>query len=365
MTPPDSPVGELGPRRRGRRRLTALTAAVGLLAVLLFAWTLHRAGLQDILVGIRRIGVTGFLAVIALSGLRLGVRTLGWLVCLGTSVRLPFRDAFSAMLMGEALGNLTPLATVVSEPAKAVFVRARVPLETSFTALVVENLFYVLSMGLVIALGAVAFLFEFRATEGLGVVTVASLAVAGCVGLIGYAVLLANARPMTAVLGWLLRRHLLPSALASHVDGAARLEATVNGFTRRNRARLVPLVALEATFQVAGIAEVWLTLFLMGAFTGAAWWGLTEALVLESTGRVVNLLFKFVPFRVGVDEAGAVLVADVLRLGPAAGGALALARKARLLVWTAAGVALLVARGLSVGRAVSEAEAAASLEQER
>ena len=59
--------------------------------------------------------------------------------------------------------------------------------------------------------------------------------------------------------------------------------------------------------------------------------------------------------RVGVDEAGAALVAAAIGFGAAVGVTLGVVRKARLLFWTAVGVLLLLHRGLSVGRALDEA----------
>ena len=56
----------------------------------------------------------------------------------------------------------------------------------------------------------------------------------------------------------------------------------------------------------------------------------------------------------GVDEAGTSLATNVLGLGPAAGVSLALARKARVAVWTVIGIALLLHRGLSVRTAAHE-----------
>jgi hypothetical protein len=54
-----------------------------------------------------------------------------------------------------------------------------------------------------------------------------------------------------------------------------------------------------------------------------------------------------VPLKLGVDEAGAALVAHALGLGSAAGVTLALVRKARVLTWTLVGLGLLIRRGLS------------------
>jgi hypothetical protein len=75
---------------------------------------------------------------------------------------------------------------------------------------------------------------------------------------------------------------------------------------------------------------------------------LLHAFILESAGRVINVLFRFIPMRIGVDEAGAGAVAAVLGLAPDTGVLLALARKVRVLFWTALGVALITKQGMSL-----------------
>jgi hypothetical protein len=58
--------------------------------------------------------------------------------------------------------------------------------------------------------------------------------------------------------------------------------------------------------------------------------------------------FKFIPMRIGVDEAGTAFVSDLLAFGTTAGVTMAIARKGRMLVWTGVGVAALMRRGLSL-----------------
>jgi hypothetical protein len=66
--------------------------------------------------------------------------------------------------------------------------------------------------------------------------------------------------------------------------------------------------------------------------------------------------------RIGVDEAGAGLLAKALGIGTAPGVALAIIRKARILIWTAVGVLFLLLKGLSLRRTLREAEAVAEQE---
>jgi hypothetical protein len=93
--------------------------------------------------------------------------------------------------------------------------------------------------------------------------------------------------------------------------------------------------------------EVWLTLVLL---LGASAPGLLTAFILEVVNRTIMVLFKFVPLRIGVDEAGTELLARTLGLGAGVGVTMAIVRKVRMLVWTAVGVALLVRRGLQPTR---------------
>jgi len=322
----------------------------------LFAYTLRSVGLAEIGERVRRVGLMGFAGILALSGLRIAVRSLAWMRCVEGPSRLGFLDAFNASVMGDALGNLTPLANVLSEPAKAVFVRDRVPLPSALPAIVVENIIYTVSVALMIGLGAVVFLVAFQLPEFLWLASVAALVGVAVVVGAGYLVLRAHVRPFTGTIEWLDARGLRWGWLHARMDRVLRFEDSVTSFTSRNRRHLWPLALYEAAFHLAGVAEVYLTLVLVdpAGVTAAA------ALVVESTGRVINVLFKFVPMRFGVDEAGNVLLARPLGLVAASLVTLALVRKARILAWTAVGVALLFRRGLTVRRALREAGRAAS-----
>ena len=69
-----------------------------------------------------------------------------------------------------------------------------------------------------------------------------------------------------------------------------------------------------------------------------------EAVVLETVNRLITIAFKFVPMRIGVDEAGSGLATQVLALTTGVGVTMAIVRKARTLVWAAVGLALLAFR---------------------
>ena len=102
---------------------------------------------------------------------------------------------------------------------------------------------------------------------------------------------------------------------------------------------------LEVGYHALGVAETYLTVaMLLPAGTAPT---LLGAFLLESINRFIQVAFKFVPMRLGVDEAGTGLLTQVLYATSALGVTLAVVRKARMLVWTGIGVLFLGLRGIA------------------
>jgi len=325
--------------------------------LLLFAYYVWKAGPQTIWANITQLGA-GFIIVLLISSVRPFVRAVAWTRCFDGGVRLRIRDAFKAYLAGDALGSLTPLGMVVSEPAKAAFVRERVPVVASIAALAVENLFYMLSVALFIFAGTAALLLSFPLNAKLRLASYVTLAVIVVFISLGFFVVRRQWRFLSGALEALHRRGIARRFVEGRRERIRAVEDRIYGFYANHRSRFLPILALEGCFHLAGVTEVYATLYFIldapPAFTDLA----LAAFVLESVNRVINVIFKFVPMRVGIDEAGTGLFTKVLRFGTTAGVTLAIIRKARVLVWTAIGVAVLVRHGLSVRGMAREAEEA-------
>jgi hypothetical protein len=318
------------------RAISLLTTIVG---VVLLVVLVRRVGVDAIAAGARQVG-WGFLAIVAIAASRILARAAAWRLCLdpadAAAVRL--RDAFAAGLCAEAVGSLTPLGLLASEPAKAAWVRGAIPFGRAMGAVAVENVLYSASVAIVIAAGTVALLVSFNLPEGLRQASELSLAVMAGI----FAALAASL--------WIAARRLaLFAAIAARLGGEAisarvrRLEHRAHDAMRLTRGRLLPISCLEALFHAGGVAEAYVTVWLL---TGAAP-TLLAALILETANRVVNVVFRFVPLRVGVDEAGTAVIARVLGFGTTVGVTLAVVRKARVLCLSAIGVALMLRRGLT------------------
>lgn len=333
-------------QRERSRRATTIGIFSALVGVVLFAWFVRRVGPAEVFGGLRQIG-GGIAIVIALAGLRFAARAVAWIACLEAPHRLPFAAAFGAVVAGDAFGNLTPLGPLVGEPTKAAFVRRRIPMTPALTALAIENLFYTLTVVAVIALAMLALLFTFDLPAALR--EAGEIALALIVATLAAAVWVLWRRPAP------LRRGLgalLPagSGLHARLDRVGAIEHEVYTFAMRRPRSLALVLAAEMTFHALGILEVHVTWWMMQGAPPP----LLTSFILEGANRLITVVFKFVPLRVGVDEVGTAGFTTLLGYGEAPGTTLAIVRKIRILFWTTVGTLLLVRRGLSMRSVLQE-----------
>jgi hypothetical protein len=258
-----------------------------------------------------------------------------------------------------------PLGIVVSEPTKAALVRDRVPFSTAFAAIAVENIFYSLSVALFVFSGLCALLLSVSLPATLRIACFAIIAGLIFIVLFGYVIIWREWRFISRALEALHRRGIASGWLETRLTKIRSIEERIYGFYARNRSRFLPIILIEGCFHLAGVVENYATLYFISP-TKPTW---LAAFILESVNRVINVVFKFVPMRVGVDEAGTGQLTVALGLGRtsaeavAVGVSLAIVRKARVLVWTVVGVALLVRQGFSPKTALNEAQATIARER--
>jgi Lysylphosphatidylglycerol synthase TM region len=318
-----------------RRPLTAVGLLATAAGVALFVWIVRAVGSREVLDGFRQIG-WGLAIVVILGGLRFATRAMAWMLCFEPPYGLSFRDAFGAVVAGDALGNITPLGPIVGEPTKAAFVRSRVALGPTLTALAIENVLYTLSVAAMIAVGMMALLFRFKLPGELR--EISEVAIAGVALIFATSLWLVWKQP--AILS--RAAALLPGSSA-RLERIRALEQQVYTFASRRGTAMVPLLGCELAFHVLGVLEAHVTLWMMQGFPPA----LLTSFLVETVNRLITVAFKFVPMQVGVNEAGSALLTQVLGLGAAPGATLAVVRKVRTLCWIAVGMVLFFKRGLS------------------
>lgn len=339
----------VGGKQSRSRRFAPLGIIFGLLGLLLFAYFVSKAGVGLIFERIQEVGA-GFLLILAVSSLRYVVRALAWTRCIEPPYRLRFRDAFAARLMGDALGNIIPFVSVaVSEPSKAVFVKHRVPLVVGLSGLAIENIFYGLTVAVFIFSGTATLLLSFSLPKPLRIASIVALSATLVIVPLAYLILRSEKKFLSGLLGYLGDRGVARSMVSKVRPRAQALEERVYGFYAKSQRSFISIFALDSCFHAAGVLEVFITLSFISPVPPT----IAQAFILESVNRIINVAFKFIPLRAGVDEGGTGQVSRVLGFAKGIGEALAIVRKGRDIFWVTIGVFLIWKRGFSL-RGLSE-----------
>jgi hypothetical protein len=322
------------PTRFTARRIV-VGALVSIFGLVLLVWQVKQAHPDQITAALAQIG-WGFLAILAVSFVRFGFRSLAWTTLM--SGQLSLKGAIAATIAGDAIGNLTPLSLLVSEPAKALYLRDEAPASRSLAALTAENFFYSLSVAMFIILGTIAMLEAFDVPPELRLAGLVSLGLMAAV--VAGACWLAWREP--ALISGALGRMPVPMlrGLAGRVQ---QFETSTYAFARQSPGRLGGVLACETGFHMLSFAESYYTIWLI---TGRS--APLSAFVLDTFNRIVNVVFRAMPLRIGVDESSTAIVAPAVGLTSAVGVAIALVRKGRMLVWAAVGILLSIRKGIRV-----------------
>ena len=319
------------------RRFAPLGIIFGLLGLILFAYFVSRAGVGEIVARIQRLGA-GFLLILAISSIRYIVRAVAWTRCIEAPYRLPFRTAFAARLMGDALGNIIPFVSVaVSEPSKAVFVKDRVPFMVGLSGLAIENIFYALSVVLFIFSGTATLLLTFSLPKPLRYASIGALITTLLILPLIYLIIRRQTRFLSGVAGYLSDRGVARKLMGKLKPRAQSLEERIYGFYTTSRRSFILIFVLDMCFHLAGVLEVFITLSFISPIAPT----LMQAFILESVNRIISVTFKFIPLRAGVDEGGTGSVSKVLGFTKDIGVTLAIVRKGRDIFWAAIGLLLI------------------------
>ncbi len=341
---PDSKFQIPNSNEKHLNRLKIAAVVFTILGVGLFAYFVYSVGFWVILSGIARIGLGGFLIIQFLYFLRIAVRAAAWKLCVSKPYQLDLRDTLPAVMMGEALSSLIPLGILVSGTAKAVAVKKRVPLVIGLSSVATENLFYSLITGLFICFGAFAFLHSFELAEGWIATIDFLIGIIIALIILGVLMVVRQWHLLSSLSNWLYNRHFGRRFLETGRAQVRQFEDLIYGFYREYPRRFFPIILLQIAYHIIGIAEVWFVLSRISAVFPSIY----TSFLLESISRMITIVFKLIPFLIGVDEAGAQFVTDTLALGAGIGVTLAIIRKGRILFWTAVGLILIVKREFSL-----------------
>lgn len=324
-------------------RLKLIGAVLTTGGIGLFAYFVYTVGFHEILANVERFGFIGFAAILAIYFLRICVRAAAWRLSVYEPYNLSLRDTVPAVVIGEAMSSMIPLGILVSGTAKAVAVRKKIPLVVGLSSVATENLFYSFITSAFLVLGAYTFVRGFNLDEAWALTIDILIGVICLVILFLLVMIFRQWHFASETCEWLFQKGIATGILEHGRMEVRLFENLIYGFFRRYPKRFLSICLFEAVFHLLGVLEVWFVLTRISETPV-----FVSAFLLESVSRLITIVFKLVPFLIGVDEAGAQFVAETVAVGASIGVTLAIIRKGRILFWTAIGLALIVKRGLSI-----------------
>lgn len=324
-------------------RLKLAAAGLTILGIGLFSYLVYSVGVTEILDGIARFGFIGFAVILVIYFCRICIRAYAWKLSVHEPYSLKMRDTVPAVVIGEAMSSTFPLGILVSGTAKAIAVRRRIPLVAGLSSVATENLFYSLVTGIFLVLGAAFLLGSFSVDDNTAYVLMFIISSLLILMTLGVIMVIRQWHFASETAQWLYHRGIAHRTLGKLRMDIRIFENLIYGFYRRHPGRFIPIVLLEAAFHMLGILEVWFILYRIGDKLPPV----VSAFLLESVSRLITVVFKLVPFLIGVDEAGAQFVGEMLAIGAGVGVTLAIIRKGRILFWATIGYLLILKRGLS------------------
>jgi uncharacterized protein (TIRG00374 family) len=309
-----------------------VSVAAVAIGVLLFAVTLYYIDLDETLASASQLGLAFPVILIPGTCWHL-LRTWGWSVAFPDESRPAFTRLFRVRLAADAIAFFT-VRGIAGEPLKVLLLYDRVAPEVTTAAVALERLAFAVIGIVIAAFISVAALTRLSLPAAWD--TLFSMLIVGAVFALAVAILIARRRSgdylgrLVIALDRATSRRLEASRVVRFI---LDVEDILLQLVRGDRRRLITLTILASVCYALMAIEVWLVLWAVGEPSSV-----TEALTVETFARLASVASAAIPGNIGALEASNAAV--VAALGLAGGGALALARRIRALLWAAAGLAL-------------------------
>ncbi len=323
----------------GRARLAFL--AVGLAGLAVIVW---QAGPAAVLARLAALGPRWPLVLLPSIAVQV-LDTLAWRSAFGGRPRVPFLALVRARIAGEAINSLTPTAYVGGEPVKAYLLSPAVPLREGLSSVIIARTLMTVAQVAFVTLGVAVALGRFDGSGHLiavsaGVLLAVALGLWWVVG-----------RQQRGLVGWVVglaaRVGIRPRALEARRDAIADLDARIARFYREELGCLHASVTLYFLGWVAGTAETYLILALMGLPVD-----LPRAFAIEALSGLVKGVTFVIPGSLGGQEAGNLVLFAGFDFPMAAAVGYSLVRRLRELLWAAIGLVILARAGHPERRAI-------------
>jgi len=311
-------------------QLVSLVAVA--IGALLFFVSLRYINVADTIADVLRLGFA-FPLILVPGCVWHFLRTWGWWIAFPDAARPAFTRLFRVRLAADAISFFT-VRGITGEPLKVVLLYDRIPPAVTAAAIAVERTAFAV-MAIVMS-GLVSYFAVQRLPMPGGWDALFTLLSIGAVVLLAGLAQMARHRTGDYLgrfvhrLATLTGRQLESSRVIRFI---LDVEDIILDLLRGDRRRLIILTVLPIVCYGLMAFEVWLVLWAVGQPIGVM-----ASLAIETFARVGSVASAFIPANIGALEASN--AAPVAMLGLGGGGALALSRRVRAMLWAMLGLVL-------------------------
>ncbi len=294
---------------------------------------LHQLGEPDVWQHVLMMG-WGYIPIIGITLAAYANNVWVWRRCFDGGAKRPrLRPLLWVKLVGEALGNVMPASQIGKEVAKVMMLRERMGVTAGVSSLVLNKTGEMISGVIFVLGGVIAGLNRFAFPEEMrwtlfGVLTVAVFGVV-------LTVVRQRRNPFTGLVNLLMRMRI--RFVERHLDRAAEIDRNLAAFYRLNPWRLAGLLGLHLLTWSLGTLEIYVILQVLGEPLP-----FVSVYLFHSLMMVINVVFGFVPYGMGVFEGGHVFLFHMMGLEPGTGLAVGIIRRIRKIFWMLLGLLLLL-----------------------
>lgn len=306
------------------------------LGAVLLVFLIYNTGIDTLYADITLIG-WGFALVIAQDLIAHLANTLGWRFAISPEKRtVSFTRLFICRLAGDGINHLTPTATIGGEFVKVRLLQPHIGGKESTASVTLAKFAETAGQTVFIALGFILilpFLGDLGVYRWVMFAVVMGFTVSIVILLIlfkkGFFRITANTFSSVGIAKKWFSRY------SEHIE---QIDATIRRCTGERRKDLCLSIICFTVAFATSIIEVWIILHFLGLPTD---WYLVVG--IEVLSVLIDAAAFMIPFKIGAQEGGKMLIFRIFALDPARGLALGVIKRGREMFWSFTGLILYVA----------------------
>ncbi|HSW38522.1 MAG TPA: lysylphosphatidylglycerol synthase domain-containing protein [Acidobacteriota bacterium] len=299
----------------------------------LLIFLIYTTGIDTLYSDIVLIG-WGFLFVLGQELIAQTANTLGWRFAISPEKRtIPFRRLLLFRIAGDGINNFTPTATIGGEFVRARLIQPYVGGKEGASSVTIAK--FAEACGLTVFI-AVGFLLVLPFIDELGSFRWIMLGI-----VLGFVIILAVLLMLFKKGFFRITSSTVSSIgiakkwIAGYAEHIENIDATISRCTGKRRKDLVLAGICFTVGYCCTLIEIWAILYFLELPTN---WYLIIG--IEALAVLIDAVTFLVPFKIGTQEGGKMLIFKIFSLDPAKGLAMGVIQRGREVFWSSIGLAI-------------------------